>query len=408
MLRDRDTDACPGALQVHQAADGALARIRLPGGMITAAQLATLASVSSRLGSGTLELTARGNVQLRGITDVAAVGDAIAAAGLLPSATHERVRNIVASPLSGRAGGNIDVREWVGELDAAICAEPRLAELGGRFWFSLDDGRADVSGLGADAGVHWLDDDCALLLAGRDTGVRLAVSDVARTLVGVAVRFLEVRGKAWRVTELDDLQDLIPDAEVSAKPFPPVTKAPVGRITQKDGRVTLGAAVPLGVLAARVAEYLAAIEAPLVITPWRSVLVCDLDDAVADAALRVLAPLGLVFDENSPWLAVSACTGSPGCAYSAADVRADAARSLRVDSVVHRHFVGCERACGSPPAGELLVATGNGYRLQRRQPVATASTAKPGAAGRHRNKPRGDRQRGAAGRSGSPPEQALG
>jgi precorrin-3B synthase len=376
VVRNRDTDACPGALQVHQAADGALARIRLPGGMITAAQLAMLASVSSRLGSGTLELTARGNVQVRGITDVAAVADAIAAGGLLPSATHERVRNIVASPLSGRSGGNVDVREWVGELDAAICAEPRLAELGGRFWFSLDDGRSDVSGLGADAGVHRLDDDCALLLAGRDTGVRLAVSDVARALVGVAVRFLEIRGKAWRVNELENLHDLIPGGlgappacgGLSAKPFPPVTKAPVGWITQKDGRVALGAAVPLGVLPARVAEYLAALEAPLVITPWRSVLVCDLDDAVADAALRVLAPLGLVFDENSPWLTVSACTGSPGCAHSAADVRADAAQALSTDSAVHRHFVGCERACGSPPAGEVLVATGDGYRLRRRKP----------------------------------------
>ena len=50
MPRARDADACPGALQVHQAADGAMARIRLPGGMITAAQLATLADVSSRLG----------------------------------------------------------------------------------------------------------------------------------------------------------------------------------------------------------------------------------------------------------------------------------------------------------------------------------------------------------------------
>lgn len=58
--------------------------------------------------------------------------------------------------------------------------------------------------------------------------------------------------------------------------------------------------MPLGVLPARVAEYLAAIEAPLVITPWRSVLVCDLQESVADTALRVLAPLGLVFDENSP------------------------------------------------------------------------------------------------------------
>lgn len=365
MARDRDTDACPGALQVHQAADGALVRIRLPGGGITAAQLATLAGVASEFGSGTLELTARGNAQVRGITDVAAVAEAIAGAGLLPSETHERVRNIVASPLSGRVGGRADVRGWVSELDAAMCAEPRLAELGGRFWFSVDDGRADVSGLGADVGAHALDDGVALLLTGRDTGVRLAVGDVAQSLVALALRFLEIRGKAWRVCELADITQLLPDAEMSAAPFPPVTRSPVGWINQQDGRVALGAAVPLGVLPARVAEYLAAIEAPLVITPWRSVLVCDLDEAVADAALRVLAPLGLVFDEHSPWLDVSACTGSPGCAHSLTDVRAEAARALDADSGVHRHFVGCERACGSPLAGEVLLATGDGYRQLR-------------------------------------------
>jgi precorrin-3B synthase len=372
VVRTRKTDACPGALQVHQAVDGALVRVRLPGGMITAAQLATLCTVSSELGSGMLELTARGNVQLRGITDVTAVAEAIVPllteAGLLPSATHERVRNIVASPMSGRVGGYVDVRPWVGELDAAICAEPRLAELGGRFWFSLDDGRADVSGLGADVGVYVLPEGCAVLLAGRDTGVRVAAGDVVGTLLEVAMRFVETRGKAWRVNELDDVQHLLPSVELSATPFPPVTKAPVGWINQEDGLVTLGAAVPLGVLPARVAEYLAAIEAPLLVTPWRSVLVCDLDEAVADAALRVLAPLGLVFDANSPWLNVSACTGSPGCAHSAADVRADAALSLGTDSAVHRHFVGCERACGSPPAGEVLLATEEGYRMLRRPP----------------------------------------
>lgn len=362
MARTRDTDACPGALQVHQAADGALARIRLPGGMITAAQLAALAAVSTQWGLGTLELTARGNVQLRGLTHVTAVGDAVAGAGLLPSTTHERVRNIVASPLSGRSGGPLDVRGWVGELDAAICGAPRLAELGGRFWFGLDDGRGDVSGLRADVGVHACPDGCTLLLAGRDTGVRLAADEVVETLVALATRFVDIRGTAWRVQELGDVRRLLPGAEPRAISFPAVTRAPVGWIGQDDGRVTLGAAVPLGVLPARVAEYLAAIEAPLVITPWRSVLVCDLSEEVADVALRVLAPLGLVFDENSPWLTVSACTGSPGCARSAADVRADAARSLDPDSTVHRHFVGCDRACGSPLAGEVLVATPQGYR----------------------------------------------
>ena len=365
MARSRDTDACPGALQVHQAADGALVRVRLPGGMIDAAQLAALADVSSRFGSGTLELTARGNVQLRAISDVTAAAEAIAAAGLLPSATHERARNIVASPLSGRVDGRVDVRTWVGELDAVIRADPGLAELGGRFWFSLDDGRADVSGLGSDAGVHVFEDGCGLLLAGQDTGVRVPPDDVVAALAAIAMRFIEMRGTAWRVNELDDATALWPGAELGAR-FPVVTRPPVGWITQDDDRVALGAAVPLGVLPARVAEYLAAIEAPVVITPWRSVLVCDLDEAVADVALRVLAPMGLVFDENSPWLSVSACTGSPGCAQSAADVRADAAGLLDAESAVHRHFVGCERACGSPATGEVLVATADGYRPLRK------------------------------------------
>ncbi len=365
MARTRDTDACPGALQVHQAADGALVRVRLPGGMITAAQLAALAAMSTDFGSGILELTIRGNVQLRAITDVTAVAQGIAKTGLLPSATHERVRNIVASPLSGRAGGRADVRAWVGALDAAICAEPKLVELGGRFWFSIDDGRADVSGLGSDVGVHVCEDGYALLLMGRDTGLRMAAEDVVTTLVEVAVRFTEIRDNAWRISELDDLDRLLPGADFSATPFAPVAKPPVGWITQDDGRVALGAAVPLGVLPAQVAQYLAVIEAPMVITPWRSVLVCDLDEGVADTALRVLAPLGLVFDENSPWLDVSACTGSPGCARSAADVRADAADSVGTEAAGHRHFVGCERACGSPPTGQVLVATGDGYRLLR-------------------------------------------
>jgi precorrin-3B synthase len=45
--------ACPGALQTHHAAVGALARIRLPGGVLTAAQLAALADTSNHLGSWT-------------------------------------------------------------------------------------------------------------------------------------------------------------------------------------------------------------------------------------------------------------------------------------------------------------------------------------------------------------------
>ena len=372
VARTRDRDACPGALQLHHAADGALARVRLPGGMISARQLEGLAHAATRFGSPGMELTSRANIQLRAITDTAAVADMVAAVGLLPSQLHERVRNIVASPLSGRVGRTIDIRGLVTELDEAIQSEPALSELPGRFMFALDDGRADISGLAADVGAHFLDGaTAALLLAGSDTGVRLTRTDVVPALVAVATRFSATRGKAWRVAELTDVAPLLQHFTASAAPgstWPPVVRPPVGWLPQDDGRVALGAAVPLGVLQARVAEYLAAIGAPLVITPWRSVLVCDLDEGVADVALRVLAPMGLVFDGNSPWLTVSACTGSPGCEHSAADVRADATAALGEPADGHRHFVGCERACGSPAVGEVLVATGDGYRLRAPHP----------------------------------------
>ena len=170
MTRTRDEDACPGALQVHRAADGLLARVRLPGGMIGPDQLEALADAAIRFGAGTLELTARGNVQLRGVSDAAAVAAAVGAAGLLPSTTHERVRNIVASPLSGRLGGHDDIRPWVAALDCGIQSDPVLAGLPGRFLFGIDDGTADVSGMAADVGVHVLPDAVALVVAGRDTG----------------------------------------------------------------------------------------------------------------------------------------------------------------------------------------------------------------------------------------------
>ena len=372
VARTRDRDACPGALQLHQAADGALARLRLPGGMISAEQLEALAHAATRFGSPAMELTSRGNIQVRAITDTAAVAEIVAAAGLLPSQTHERVRNIVASPLSGRVGGMTDIRGLVIELDEAIQCEPALAELPGRFLFGVDHGRADISGLAADAGAHFLSEaTAALLLAGRDTGVRLNAPDVVPALIAVATRFAATRGRAWRVDELADTAALIDPFAATAEPgatWPPVTRPPVGWLPLDDGRIALGAAVPLGVLQARVAEFLAAIGAPLVITPWRSVLVCGLEEGVADTALQVLAPMGLVFDGNSPWLSVSACTGSPGCEHSASDVRADATAALAEPADGHRHFVGCDRACGSPPAGEVLVATGDGYRLRAPHP----------------------------------------
>ncbi|MCZ2860491.1 precorrin-3B synthase [Blastococcus sp. VKM Ac-2987] len=375
--RDR-ADSCPGALQTHPAADGALARVRVPGGALTIAQLRVLAAAARELGDGALELTSRGNVQLRGLAPGAetALGDRLAVAGLLPSATHETARNVLASVLSGRAGGLLDVRPWPPGFDAALCADPALAELPGRFLAAFDDGRGDVAGQAPDVGLLALDPGTvALLLAGADSGLRSTPADAVPLALAATRAFVAERraqgGSAWRVSELDEGPARIAAAIGGPRSAPVAVPAapphgPAGALRQDDGRTALAAVVPLGRLTADQADLLASVAADGVqLTPWRSVVVPDLPDA---ASARALAAAGLVLDPGSAWLRVTACAGRPGCAKSLADVRSDATRAVADGALpasgARQHWAGCGRRCGRP-SGEVVdvVATGSGYRI---------------------------------------------
>ena len=144
-------DLCPGVLRPWPAPDGALVRLRLLGGQITASALARLSEVATSYGDGVIHLTGRANLQVRGLPgEAGALAPEIVGAfertGLLPSRTHELVRNFMMSPLSGRQGGRADLRPVLVELDDLLRAEPELAGLPGRFLFVLDDGRGDLVG----------------------------------------------------------------------------------------------------------------------------------------------------------------------------------------------------------------------------------------------------------------------
>jgi precorrin-3B synthase len=377
--RDR-TDACPGVLQTHAAADGALARVRLPGGLVRGAQLAALAAAARDLGDGALELTSRGNLQLRGLgpgADADLAGR-LTAAGLLPSPRHDRVRNVLASVLSGRtAGGSADARTWAAAYDAGLRSDPALADLPGRFLVTLDDGRRDVAGLGGDVGLLVLaDGTVAMTLAGADSGVRVPAGDAVAVALAATRAYRDERARrgtsAWRLAELDGGVDAVlarlgrgsgPDR--GARPEA-VAGGPVGPVPQLDGRTALVAAVPFGRLTADAADLLAAAAPELQVTPWRSIAVPDLDDAAG--ATAALDAAGLVLDPTAPELRVTACTGLPGCAKSLADVRADAAAAIAGGTLpadgARQHWAGCERRCGRP-RGEVVdvVATPAGYRV---------------------------------------------
>ncbi|MEU0245527.1 precorrin-3B synthase [Streptomyces sp. NPDC006235] len=379
--RDRG-DACPGTLRLHAADDGALARVRVPGGVLTLRQAAALADAAERLGDGDLHLTSRGNVQLRGLDE--GCGGELArlldAAGLLPSHGHERVRNIVASPLSGLDGrGALDVRPWLTALDAALCGSEAAQALSGRFLFALDDGRGDVSGLDADVTVRATADGGAhLALGAAGEALAVPVGEAARAALLAAETFLEAArasgAQVWRVEELGLGEGEFLAAVGRRLTAEGIRHEPRSRETgSTDGPPpgvigdALSVHVPLGRLSAdQWRELTRAAAGELRLTPWRGVVLPTRGDQ-ADESLARLAATGLVTDPHSPWLRVGACIGRPGCAKSQADVRTDAAASL--DALgphgLPLYWSGCERRCGHPRGDrvDVVAEPGGGYRL---------------------------------------------
>ncbi|WP_434096532.1 cobalamin biosynthesis protein CobG [Streptomyces mobaraensis] len=423
-VRDRG-DACPGALRLHAADDGALARVRLPAGLLTTRQAAELAALAEESGDGNLDITSRGNIQLRALPAGSGgeLGARLRAAGLLPSDRHERVRNIAASPLSGLDGkGHADAVGWARELDRLLCADDEVTALSGRFLFGLDDGRGDIAALVPDVTLIAEPDGrtAVLCYAAEGPGLRVPAADAPRAAVIAARHFLAAHGgSAWRVTELpaDGRPDItglatrLPGAEAAAAPTLRSAAPPPGLVPGPDGRTALSVAAPLGRLTAGQWRLLvAAAEAgsgELRVTPWRGVVVPGLADSGAAAArLAGLADAGLVVSAASPWYGAGACAGRPGCAKSRADVRADATAALTGTRPggtggLPVYWSGCERRCGHPGGRWVdVLAADDGYRVAVRtgggepegggHPVTVTASDLPGTVAAARSGPDGD------------------
>ena len=289
-------DRCPGALRPWPAEDGLLVRLRLIGGRVPAASLRTLAGAAERFGDGRVYVTGRANLQVRGFPGAGGelapeVLAALAATGLLPSRSHELVRNVMVSPQTGLAGGAADLRGVARELDALICADPVLAELPARFLFVLDDGRGDLLDRSADLGLIALDARTARLRVGNGWGPVVPLAEAPAMLGGLARQFLDRRGAgsgaAWHVRELaEPLVEPAPRLVGPGATTPGVSTSSTDDRPHPDGlnRRSLAGrwgpvpggehvAVPDEGLTRAEIEALTATVDEVIVTPWRGILV---------------------------------------------------------------------------------------------------------------------------------------
>jgi precorrin-3B synthase len=230
-------------------------------------------------------------------------------------------------------------------------------------------------------------------------GLRVGVESVVAAMLAVAEDFLAERAaqdsRAWRIAELagggapvlerlrasgwpvEDQQ-----TDVGTESVTPVTLvAPratdPGLVEQRDGRFAVCALTPLGLLTAEQALALAAAaelsasdrpRGALRITPWRRVVVRDLELPAALAVRELLSSVGLVVEPGTAWSRLTACAGRPGCAKSLTDVHEDvrAFAAIAEPTGPALHWAGCERSCGTPSGADVVrvLATEAGYRLE--------------------------------------------
>ncbi len=381
---------CPGALRPMMSGDGLIVRVKPRGMALPIERAIGIAAAASRHGNGLLDLTARANLQIRGVTEASlpALTVELDAMGLLDAdAGAEARRNVVASPLIGLDPAALfDIRPTVAALEAALAGAEGLDALPSKFGIAVSDGGAMPLGdVSADLRFEATrDGGFALRLDGDDGVVGFcSASDVSAVALRLARGFVAASAVDPSLHRMRDLVDAIGTAEIVARahlesvspasPPPPCcagSPSPVnggglrlppnysslakrGRGTTRSvvegateplpsptmphcvGRLavagTLGVAAPFGRLDAAQFDALArgarrAGATELRMTPWRALLVPDLAPAALDRLAETCAAAGLIVDPADPRLRVAACAGAPGCRRGTTPVLDDAAR----------------------------------------------------------------------------------
>jgi precorrin-3B synthase len=366
---------CPGALRPMASGDGLVVRLRPTAGRLAAPVAAAIADLAERHGNGRIDLTQRGNLQLRGVTDATfpALAADLGRLGLLDADDRaEARRNLVVSPLGAPATVALATA-----IERALAAAADLDGLAAKFAFVVDDGSwPRPAGLGFDVafvadgdrdGAGWslvVPDGAALLALGRIDGATVPAAAVA---LARAVR--DDHNGARRMADLvrrpGGPERLAAAAGIAFAPAAPARPA-VPEVIGRRGAI-VGVGVPFGQTTAAGLAALAAAGPELRLTPFRAVLLPGLADP--DGVRAALGAAGFVTDAADPRRAVAACTGAPACASAHQPARADAAR-LAVMAAglpgagVRLHVSGCAKGCARPAATAVtLVGTEDGYDL---------------------------------------------
>ncbi len=398
-----------GLFYVAPAQDSFMCRMRVPGGIMTAAQFRGVADLASDLGGGFVDITTRANLQVRELPAAVApeVLHRLAELGLTSrGAGADNVRNVTGSPTAGIDPQElIDTRPKARAIHHHILDHRELFGLPRKFNIAFDGGGRvpvledtnDIAlsavqvepGFGVEPGVYY-----ALALGGitghsdfaRGTGVVVPPSDTTAVCDAVLRVFIAHGDRTSRKTSrlkylLDRWGHPRFVEEVEAQLGRPLLRVPSEAVQprpaqEKHGHVGVhpqrqpglhyvGIVCPVGRLTSEQARGLADVatrygSGTVRLTVWQNLLLSDIPEAGLPATLDAVAALGLGWEASAIRGGLVACTGNAGCKFAASNTKGHAAAlvdyldpRITVAHPVNIHLTGCPNSCAQHLVGDI-------------------------------------------------------
>ncbi len=394
--------ACPGLFYGVSARDGMLARIRIPGGMVNYHQCYLLAEIADRYGQGWLQITNRGNVQIRGIRGEISLDDLqrLQIGGLGAELIElDALRNIMASPTAGIDPQTLmDTRIWVREIDDYLKSHQELDMLSPKFSIGLDGGeRVTIRDRHNDillVARQSLADQSRYLqvyLNNQDTQLCITPHQVLPVITACTQVYRQYcqenptqnqRPHRLRQVLADWGMDGYLQKVTAYLGFSLIAVDKLnlaqGEYGQKTNNydhigihnqlqpehVYVGLILPLGKLTTKQIRGVTAIarlygDETLRFTPWQNLIIPHIMRSQISEVLAKLEKLELDWHLENPWHSLIACSGTQGCASSHIDTQTQAeniAQTLpKLNYPLKIHISGCEKGCASQGVSDITI-----------------------------------------------------
>jgi ferredoxin-nitrite reductase len=382
-----------------------MARLRIPGGIVTAHQLRELGRLAQELSSGYVQITTRANLQVRLIQpkDCPEFLRRVQSIGLhTRGAGADNIRNLTANPTAGVDPVElIDVLPFVRDLAQLILNDRSFYDLPRKFNIAYDGGGLigaveDTNDVGVKA-VKIGDEILFRIALGgatghqafaRDLGVAVPPAEINKVVAAIVRVYIEKgcrtnrkRARLKHLLETMSLEEYLALVErklgrqLRRAPYDPaqmrwasqdLPHSHIGDFPQKQrGLNYVGVACRVGQLNPKQMLRLAELadgygSGEIRLTVWQSLIIPNVPDAYVSTLKRALEKAGFATQQSHLASGVIACTGNSFCKYAQANTKGHALdlikyleKRVELDQPVNIHLTGCPNSCAQHYMGDI-------------------------------------------------------